>query len=773
MEGKYCIDYLNTWYNGLRSRYVDLTGDFGGSELFVVEDDSLLYEFLCDPERHFLNFKQSYGGGQFLSLTYLIETFLNKLKLRGCIFHLVFFHGHKVIWNFDPKFRIAREIIIDHLKSCQHESKIPVYEFPAWWDPQFDKYIDGRQPLFILSGDGTIENTKNPTILSKKKRIEFRNSRAQAFVFDRGGNVELSTIENVPNIVRLCSTEATESQALFCKSPFNEQESKKIFSNLFNKQKNQSIFKNGGKRLILIIISLIALFKIKSEPIYRIFSEIKSKPIYRIFSKIFLLHIYLLDYITLPSKTMSSIPEKKVSNVNKFLENFYNCCANILVNNSFSNLEDMKNNLADFVDTRIFISLIKLQKDECLDFNCLPKEIQREFDTAWNILECYDKNKIINFGDLLDNIQIQETNIPIYANKELSLLPFDYPFFVKILGDMQLELSENDNDDIVDSGSCGIAGDIPTKKLIEQANKDKLEKSLKDDEASFNIIIEETKKCSNLESKLSYLCDQIDKKDKFKHPKIKIRAQNYKLQLLFNQWNEYCINADSKKKDSNNYAIPVEIYRQIFFIAQNFSTFIDKDQKDYLLQILERLGLEDSKNRLLTMFQILYAGHLIDRNTNSVDDKRVKNFKPDQWQCEVLDVIGNNESALVCCPTSSGKTFISFYAIEKILREDDEAEVYGRFEKNYTHGGKTVWGIRTREYNENHDKCQILVTVPEMLEILLLSPSNVKWVSRIRRIILDEVHCIGEMDGGSTWETLLLLAQCPILALSATIRTIW
>ncbi|CAG8644130.1 3472_t:CDS:2, partial [Dentiscutata heterogama] len=50
-----------------------------------------------------------------------------------------------------------------------------------------------------------------------------------------------------------------------------------------------------------------------------------------------------------------------------------------------------------------------------------------------------------------------------------------------------------------------------------------------------------------------------------------------------------------------------------------------------------------------------------------------------------------------------------------------------------------------------------------------LSPSGVKWVSRIRRIILDEVHCIGEMDGGSTWESLLLLAQCPILALSATI----
>ncbi|CAG8787280.1 15237_t:CDS:1, partial [Cetraspora pellucida] len=175
------------------------------SELFVVEGDSLLYEFFYDSKKHFLDFNQPYGGGQFLSLTYLVETFLNKLKQRGCVFHLVFFHKHKVIWNFNPKFRIAREIIIDHLKSCQNESKVPIYEFPAWWDSQFDQYIEDRQPLFILSGDGTNGDNKEKSmkmsILSKGlfyyslhkdlsmaliPGMEFRDSRAQAFVFDRG-----------------------------------------------------------------------------------------------------------------------------------------------------------------------------------------------------------------------------------------------------------------------------------------------------------------------------------------------------------------------------------------------------------------------------------------------------------------------------------------------------------------------------------------------------------------------------------------------------------
>ncbi|CAG8716204.1 11247_t:CDS:2 [Gigaspora margarita] len=33
--------------------------------------------------------------------------------------------------------------------------------------------------------------------------MEFRDSRAQAFVFDRGGNVELSTVENIVDLFKL------------------------------------------------------------------------------------------------------------------------------------------------------------------------------------------------------------------------------------------------------------------------------------------------------------------------------------------------------------------------------------------------------------------------------------------------------------------------------------------------------------------------------------------------------------------------------------------
>lgn len=53
---------------------------------------------------------------------------------------------------------------------------------------------------------------------------------------------------------------------------------------------------------------------------------------------------------------------------------------------------------------------------------------------------------------------------------------------------------------------------------------------------------------------------------------------------------------------------------------------------------------------------------------------------------------------------------------------------------------------------------------------MLLSPPNANsWSKRIKWIIFDEVHCIGQAEDGLIWEQLLLMAPCPILALSATI----
>ncbi|OQU93957.1 hypothetical protein CLAIMM_00390 [Cladophialophora immunda] len=187
-------------------------------------------------------------------------------------------------------------------------------------------------------------------------------------------------------------------------------------------------------------------------------------------------------------------------------------------------------------------------------------------------------------------------------------------------------------------------------------------------------------------------------------------------------------------------------------------------------------------------FQLVHAGPFFDRDMGSAPDNRVHDFEPDKWQRDVLDQIDAKKSVFVVAPTSAGKTFISFYAMKQVLEESDDgvlvyvaptkalvnqiaAEVQARFSKNFQHPGKSVWAIHTRDHHVNNPTgCQILVTVPHMLQILLLAPSNAKsWSSRVKRIIFDEIHCIGQADDGVVWEQLLLLAPCPIIALSATV----
>lgn len=64
-------------------------------------------------------------------------------------------------------------------------------------------------------------------------------------------------------------------------------------------------------------------------------------------------------------------------------------------------------------------------------------------------------------------------------------------------------------------------------------------------------------------------------------------------------------------------------------------------------------------------------GEYMDRSLDSMPDSRVQ-FDPDRWQRKVLDSLDDDASVLVVAPTSAGKTFISFYAMERVLRSSDD-----------------------------------------------------------------------------------------------------
>jgi hypothetical protein len=124
----------------------------------------------------------------------------------------------------------------------------------------------------------------------------------------------------------------------------------------------------------------------------------------------------------------------------------------------------------------------------------------------------------------------------------------------------------------------------------------------------------------------------------------------------------------------------------------------------------------------LVVWQLRVFGEHLDRSMDSAWDPRVT-FLPDAWQRKVLDCLDDKgHSVLVvgmcpvyphstsirranrrAAPTSAGKTFISYYAMEKVLRASNDgilvyiaptkalvaqiaAEVYARFSKTLAAG---------------------------------------------------------------------------------------
>ena len=67
------------------------------------------------------------------------------------------------------------------------------------------------------------------------------------------------------------------------------------------------------------------------------------------------------------------------------------------------------------------------------------------------------------------------------------------------------------------------------------------------------------------------------------------------------------------------------------------------------------------------VFQLCYCGDVLPRAAPAEPDPRVISFNPDMWQRKVLDAIDAGASSVICAPTSSGKTFISSYCMDRVL----------------------------------------------------------------------------------------------------------
>ncbi|KAG9000216.1 hypothetical protein FRB94_005612 [Tulasnella sp. JGI-2019a] len=353
------------------------------------------------------------------------------------------------------------------------------------------------------------------------------------------------------------------------------------------------------------------------------------------------------------------------------------------------------------------------------------------------------------------------------------------------------------------------------QKLLQQIQSDKASGGLVDAQKWWKTLLVELAKKSVKDQRNDL--DAVNRK-RSEDPWINVEMVLYLLHLEVLEWNQS--GSREVKEVKNRHAIQILVLVQrlagasaLYPAAVNFATAIlrllgfedlhplgDVQEKDakapqtISFSPIVSPSTKTAKYPFMQMgqhhidFQLRHFGLHMDRSMDSSSDSRVS-FEPDAWQKKTLDLVDARSSILVVAPTSAGKTFISFYAMERVLRESDNgiaiyvaptkalvnqmlAETSARFSKKIENG--TLWAAHTRDYRINEpQKTQILITVPEMLAIMLLSPTLAKaWVPRLRWIILDEIHSIGQQEGGAVWEQLILMAPCPIIGLSATVGNI-
>jgi ATP-dependent RNA helicase DDX60 len=167
-----------------------------------------------------------------------------------------------------------------------------------------------------------------------------------------------------------------------------------------------------------------------------------------------------------------------------------------------------------------------------------------------------------------------------------------------------------------------------------------------------------------------------------------------------------------------------------------------------------------------------------------------RKFQLEPWQCTILDSIDKRKSAVVCAPTSSGKTLLSTYTCKsasgtvlfvlpsEVLVWQIAATYYEFFKGNVT--------ICTDQiiFQEITGEAQVYIGTPRALE---KSISKVRGCagqemtkgerefmilnggySQFKYLVLDEVHTLNGPEGDAL-QRIIKAVECPFLALSATI----
>lgn len=167
----------------------------------------------------------------------------------------------------------------------------------------------------------------------------------------------------------------------------------------------------------------------------------------------------------------------------------------------------------------------------------------------------------------------------------------------------------------------------------------------------------------------------------------------------------------------------------------------------------------------------------------------LKAWTLDPWQKRVLHHVDQGKSAIVCAPTSSGKTVISTYTCVNSKRvlfvvptEPLVWQVAAMFQKLLA-GSAVALATNQLAYRPCEDKSRVVVGTPLALESSLVKVRGLvggeisnRWdyaqleggFADFEYAVFDEVHAL-DGEEGAALQRLIRCVTCPMLALSATI----
>ncbi|KAI0638272.1 P-loop containing nucleoside triphosphate hydrolase protein [Trametes polyzona] len=906
------VAYLDAqWYTlvNRRGRWMDLIGDYAGSEPFVVDGEALLQLVLDDPLLALG--RPNDVSFQVVHAIYALERVLHEISTRSTSFEIVFWHDRRFLTlqygdgEYVPSSRsLARAILFNHLCSLD----VTVHTFLGTSDPAWLSYQKRQKPMFVMTNDGgVIDNSSSPAqaerVLLQRvflysllaqgvsitllKGAEYRDSKILSFVYEQ--RIDRDPKSRFPEEFWLAVDNASRSL---------EEKERSIRAG------NNAVPLKGYEPL-----SARELATVMAQHLSQ--SEASKLKFFPEVLQLFVAHILYVPHLDLKERAQRAVTLPATLSellIGRFLPE------------AFRFLEQGASPVV--VDGRVFAALLSyvLNHDVSDLKSVLGPEISSAVDAVWSSCNLRTPDYAA-FRTRFPPPSVDQEH-RMHEDHPLRLLPFHHPLFDEELASIRLDAEESEEEDedaphlefntrfndtqhwhnhkrailpahlggndtqgpttewqrkrqlrseqrymsnlqwqaqtltgaygtplqqmVIPSAAVAKKSKTATtpsakaevaaaqkagkgapakkgkKEVLSSADKIRLanqaKKQAKEDDSNVHWWKEQLGAIEEKPTSAKIVAiEHLMRNKRTKEGWLSVEARLYRIHLEFSRWLEDGDRESAAARDRYSVVIMCMV-KDLFESKELFPTAVKK-----LAACLAALGFEEyidpwadaatiaQEDRALhfefvklvksksghavhkwmritedpVVWQLRLFGEYMDRSMDSQSDPRVA-FKPDAWQRKVLDCLDRNESVLVAAPTSAGKTFISYYAMEKLLRTSDDdilvyvaptkalvsqiaAEVYARFRKDLN--SKACWAIHTRDYRvHNPQNCQILVTVPEMLATMLLSPPLAKtWTPRIKRIILDEIHTIGQQEGGAVWEQIILLAPCPLIGLSATI----